>query len=46
MNLNENKKIVQKYEETFNILNRNRNSVKQEPYEGDQAYIDQYKLRS
>ena len=40
MILNENKKIVQKYEETFNILNRNRNSVKQDPNELDQDYIN------
>ena len=43
MNLNENKKIVQKYEETFNILNRNRNSVKQDPNESDQDYITRIK---
>ena len=43
MNLNENKKVVQKYEETFNILNRNRNSVKQDPNESDQDYITRIK---
>ena len=43
INLKENKKIVQKYEETFNILNRNRNSVKQDPNESDQDYITRIK---
>ena len=43
MNLNENKATVQKYEETFNILNRNRNSAKQDPNESDQDYINRIK---
>ena len=43
MNLNENKKVVQKYEETFNILNRNRNSVKQDPNESDTDYLNRIK---
>jgi hypothetical protein len=43
MNFNDNKAAIKNYEETFNILNRNRNSVKQDPNEGDQEYINRIK---
>ncbi len=31
MNLIDNKDAIKNYEDTFNLLNRNRNSVKQDP---------------
>ena len=39
-NVIENKKVAKKYEETFNYVNRNRNSVQQQPGEDDQDFID------
>jgi hypothetical protein len=43
MNLNKNKDAIQNYEDTFNLLNRNRNSVKQDPNESDRDYIARIK---
>ena len=43
MNFNDNKAAIKNYEETFNILNRNRNSVKQDPNESDRDYIARIK---
>ena len=39
----ENKKVAQKYEDMFNEQNKNLYSVKQEPYESEQAYIKRIK---
>jgi len=36
---NKNKEITKKYTETFNIANRDRYSIQQEPYESDADYI-------
>ena len=36
---NANRPIIKQYEDTFNTLNRNRNSVSQEPNESDDAYL-------
>ncbi len=43
MNQNKNKASIKNYEETFDIFNHNRNSVKLDPNEGDQEYIDRIK---
>jgi len=39
----ENKKVAKKYEEAFNEQNKNLYSVKQEPYESEEAYIQRIK---
>jgi hypothetical protein len=36
---NANRPIIKQYEDTFNTLNRNRNSVSQEPNESDDEYL-------
>ena len=43
MNLIDNKDAIKNYEDTFNLLNRNRNSVKQDPNESDTDYIARIK---
>ena len=40
---NKNKDITRKYTETFNMANRDRYSVQQDPNEGDQEYINRIK---
>ena len=39
----ENKKVAKKYEDAFNEQNKNLYSVKQEPYESEEAYIQRIK---
>ena len=39
----ENKKVAKKYEDVFNEQNKNLYSVKQEPYESEEAYIQRIK---
>jgi len=41
---NTNKDITRKYTDTFNMANRDRYSVQQDPNEGDQEYINRIKL--
>jgi len=41
---NINKDITRKYTDTFNMANRDRYSVQQDPNEGDQEYINRIKL--
>ena len=39
----ENKKVTKKYEETFNYINRNRDSVQQDPNESDADFVTRIK---
>ena len=42
-NVIENKKVTKRYEETFNYINRNRDSVQQDPNESDADFVTRIK---